>query len=85
MAIVARQRGAQDYQVKSVTAQGFLNALTVESNGHVVPGFLHFGCLSGKRGFVGLAIQNLDRGLRSGLVSGLLSSGHGPSSNSLEA
>ena len=82
MAIVLGQGGAEDDQVKGIAAQGFLNAMTVQGSGHVMSGFFHFGGLGGKSVFVRLAIENLDRSLVSGLVSGR---GQGASWNSLGA
>ena len=60
MAIVLGQGGAEDDEVEGIAAQGFLNALAVEGGGHVMSGFGHLGGLGGERGFVGLAVENLD-------------------------
>jgi len=44
--------------------------MAVEGSGHAMAGFGDFGGLGGECVFVALAIENLDRCLRSGLVSG---------------
>jgi hypothetical protein len=51
MAIVLGQRCAENDEVESALAQGFLNAPAVEGGGHVMSGFGHLGGLA-RRAFV---------------------------------